>query len=55
MPYRDIRQFIARLDAGELLEFDAEVDPQEELGAVCRKVLDEACPGRQAPNTSALP
>jgi hypothetical protein len=28
MPYRDIRQFIARLDAAdELLEIDAEVDP----------------------------
>ena len=45
MAIQDIRQHIARLSgAGELLEIDAEVDPDEELGAICRKVLDENGP-----------
>ena len=45
MAYQDLRQFIARLSSqDELLEIDAEVDPDEELGAVCRKVLDEDGP-----------
>lgn len=56
MPYRDIRQFIARLDAaGELLEIDAEVDPREELGAVCRKVLDEGGPALLFNNVKDYP
>ncbi|RLA13732.1 MAG: hypothetical protein DRQ52_05660 [Gammaproteobacteria bacterium] len=45
MAYGDIRQYIASLArTGELLEIDAEVDPIEELGAICRKVLDEDGP-----------
>ena len=45
MAYGDIRQYIASLArTGELLEIDAEVDPIEELGAICRKVLDEEGP-----------
>lgn len=45
MPFQDVRQFMAKLSsAGELLEIDAEVDPNEELGAICRKVLDENGP-----------
>jgi 2,5-furandicarboxylate decarboxylase 1 len=56
MPYRDVRQFIARLDAaGELLEIDAEVDPNEELGAVCRKVLDEGGPALLFNNVKDFP
>ena len=55
MPYRDIRQFIARLDAaGELLEIDAEVDPNEELGAICRKVLDEGGPALMFNNVAGF-
>lgn len=45
MAYADVRQFIARLSAqDDLLEIDAPVDPHEELGAICRKVLDEDGP-----------
>ena len=45
MPYADLRQFMARLDAaGELLTIDAPVDPDEELGAICRDNLDEQGP-----------
>jgi 2,5-furandicarboxylate decarboxylase 1 len=45
MAYADVRQFIARLSAqDDLLEIDASVDPHEELGAICRKVLDEDGP-----------
>lgn len=56
MPYRDIRQFIARLDAaGDLLEIDAQVDPNEELGAICRKVLDEGGPALLFNNVKDYP
>ena len=45
MPYADLRQFMARLDAaGELLTIDAPVDPNEEHGAICRDNLDEKGP-----------
>ena len=56
MPYRDIRQFVARLDAAcELLEIDAEVDPHGELGAICRKVLDEGGPALMFNNVRGYP
>ena len=45
MPFADMRQFIAKLDAaGELLTVDAPVDPDQELGAICRDTLDERGP-----------
>ena len=45
MAYADLRQFMARLDAaGELLTIDAPVDPDQELGAICRENLDEKGP-----------
>lgn len=44
MAYADVRQFIARLSAeDELLEIAAPVDP-DEVGAICRKLLDEGGP-----------
>ncbi|HAC35351.1 MAG TPA: hypothetical protein DCF45_12620, partial [Gammaproteobacteria bacterium] len=40
-----MRQFVAKLDAaGELVQIDAEVDPVEELGAICREMLDQGGP-----------
>ncbi len=45
MAYTDMRQFVAKLDAaGELVQIDAEVDPVEELGAICREMLDQGGP-----------
>ncbi|HAC34899.1 MAG TPA: hypothetical protein DCF45_10315 [Gammaproteobacteria bacterium] len=45
MAYQDLGQYVASLArTGELLEIDVEVDPVEELGAICRKVLDENGP-----------
>ena len=45
MAYADMRQFVAKLDAaGELVQVDAEVDPIEELGAICREMLDQGGP-----------
>ena len=41
MPYRDLREFLARLEAeGELARVKARVDLEYEVGAICRKVLD---------------
>ena len=45
MPYKDLRDFIDRLKKeGELWEIEAEVDPHLELGAICRKALNEKAP-----------
>jgi len=45
MAYTDMRQFVAKLDAaGELVQIDAEVDPIEEVGAICREMLDQGGP-----------
>ena len=45
MPYKDLRDFIDRLKKeGELWEIEAEVDPHLELGAICRKTLNEKSP-----------
>ena len=45
MSYRDLRDFIDRLKKeGELWEIEAEVDPHLELGAICRKTLNQKGP-----------
>jgi len=45
MPFKDLHEFIAQLKKeGELWEIEAEVDPHLELGAICRKALNEKKP-----------
>ncbi len=45
MPYRDLRQFLARLEnEGELARVRTRVDLEYEVGALCRKVLDARGP-----------
>ena len=45
MAYTDLRQYVAKLaSAGELLEIDAEVDPEWEVGSIAYKVLSENGP-----------
>ena len=42
MPYRDLREFIDRLEReGELRRVKAQVDPELEIGAIMRKVFDK--------------
>ncbi len=56
MPYKDLREFIDRLKKeGELREIGAEVDPHLELGAVCRKVLNEKGPALLFKNVKGYP
>ncbi len=56
MPYKDLREFIDRLKKeGELREIKAEVDPYLELGAVCRKVLNEKGPALLFKNVKGYP
>ena len=41
MPYRDLREFLKKLEKeGEVLKIEAEVDLKYEVGAVCRLALD---------------
>lgn len=41
MPYRDLREFLSRLEAeGELARVKVQVGLEYEVGAICRKVLD---------------
>jgi UbiD family decarboxylase len=41
MPYRDLREFLKRLEKeGEVLKIEPEVDLKYEVGAVCRLALD---------------
>lgn len=41
MAYRDLRQFLARLEeTGHLVRVKAEVDLKYEIGAICRRVVD---------------
>jgi len=56
MPYKDLREFIDRLKKeGELQEIKAEVDPHLELGAICRKVLNERGPALLFKNVKGYP
>jgi len=42
MPYSDLREFIARLEKeNEILRVNVEVDIQYEMGAICRRVLNQ--------------
>ena len=42
MPYSDLREFIARLEEErEIVRVRAEVDARYEMGAICRRVLDQ--------------
>lgn len=42
MPFKDLREFLAKLDAeGELSTVEAQVDWDLEIGAICRRVLDQ--------------
>ena len=46
MAYRDLRQFLARLESeGELARIKTRVELEYEVGAICRKVLDARGPG----------
>jgi UbiD family decarboxylase len=46
MPYRDLREYIAKLEElGELARVSKEVDPKYELGAICNAAHDR---GRKA-------
>ena len=50
MAYRDLREFIAVLDAeGELLRMGEEVDWENEIGAVSRRLCDRETQGVNAP------
>lgn len=50
MAYRDLREFIAVLDAeGELLRIDQEVDWENEIGAVSRRLCDRETQGVNSP------
>ena len=41
MPYRDLREFLKKLEKeGEVLKIEPEVDLKYEVGAVCRLALD---------------
>ena len=45
MAYRDLRTFLDDLrEAGELAHVEVEVDPNQEIGAICRKVCREGGP-----------
>lgn len=58
MSYRDLREFLARLEAeGELARVKARVGLEYEVGAVCRKVLDARGPALlfERPGDSAFP
>ena len=54
MAYRDLREFLNRLEAeGELTRVRAEVDLKYEIGAICRKVLDQRGPALFFENPSS--
>jgi len=45
MAYRDLRTFLEDLrEAGELAHVEVEVDPNQEIGAICRMVCREGGP-----------
>lgn len=45
MPYRDLRQFVKRLEEeGELVRVKTQVDAAHEIGAICRKVNNQFGP-----------
>src|SRR5436190_23272966 len=48
MPHQDLRGFLDTLErAGELARVQVEVDPEYEVAAICRKVLNNAGPALQ--------
>lgn len=54
MAYKDLREFLRRLeDEGELERIKIKVDPKYEIGAICRKVLDERGPALFFENPSS--
>lgn len=45
MPYKDLRQFLERLERGrQLAQVEVEVEPNYEIAAICRKVLNDGGP-----------
>jgi UbiD family decarboxylase len=58
MAYHDLRAFLERLEEeGELARVKVEVDPQYEIGAICRRVLDARGPALlfEKPGKSPFP
>ncbi len=56
MAYKDLRQFLTKLESeGELLKIKEEVDWNEEIGAVSKRLVDRETRGVNAPAVLDLP